>query len=855
MNKISIILCAIFLILLSSSAFAVVGRMWGDDGSLPLEDSYFTYFTSGDNPVKKVIASSGTQNSMYVGAVSGAFNGTLVVNRVEKSTGAPMWSNDNSYFTFGGTNAQLEVMPFSTIPPANDVYVANPQRFFPSQTAKRLEVKRVSSNGTSVWTLPTDYPPNSQISLKKIGTDSAGNIFVPYQRFGTGPIWVKKISPAGNVLFDIQETGALPQPRRYDFIVHPTGSFFIIHEGFGSGNDDWLRGFDSSGTEIFSKNLYRYAEDEYPVGLSFSSDNGLFYLAQLNIPSPSYRLFKLDLIGNNFPGWPAGGILPTSKYVLPAQNGGAYSIFSDSSENAIELTNYNNSGSPIFSDKKIMKYSASGSNFFVDSSYNLYALLGGNQTNDLVTGKFNPDGSLFPRWISDTGINASGANYDGIKVLSSNDAYFSYDFDSDGYGGIFVISNGYVNNISSRVLGQRINELAPRIDSVTDLPDPSMVGQTVTFTVNWSDAENDPVRMYICRGLSDELCTGFATICKDDVLNTSNPKTCTYQTVAGDVGTNNYYAWLCGNVGNCSYLSSNFTVQTPLNDPPIVSIPECSEDNGTTYAPCNTITLNDSITNVKANCTDPENNIANVRFILTNPSSVQVFNALNSSVVGANYFLDNIDVQITPIGNWTLTATCTDSGSLSDTNSISWNVSAINQPPTANITSPTSGDDFTEGEQITFVGSAVDPEEGTLNGNSLQWTIEDGTNIGSGTSFNYSALSLGNHTITLTATDSQGLTGTATIQIEIIEAPIEKIVISNMQVEPFVVRNELGINVLTTIKNSSNASADVSLNLNTGFDCNFSGMPQTQTLQPRETYTFESMLNFATDCANPLTDT
>ncbi|MDO8538082.1 MAG: hypothetical protein Q7S21_04310 [archaeon] len=673
MPKLKFLVLIALILFFNINAFAVVGRMWGDSSS-PLSDSYFEYFSSGDNLVRKVIASSETQNSMYVGAVysiQGA-SGTLYVNRVEKSTGQPVWSNDNYYFTFGGTNAQIEVMPFNTIPPANDFYVANPQRFFPSQTARRLEVQRVSSNGTSVWTLPTDYPPNSSIGLKKIRTDSAGNIFVPYL---TSDLWVKKISPTGNVLFDLGEADDIGDG--YDFIVHPNGSFFIIYETFSSGSD-WLRGFDSSGIEIFSKSLYRYAEDEYPVGLSFSSDNGLFYLAQLNIPSPSYRLFKLDLAGNNFPSWPAGGILPTSRYVLPAPNGGAYSIFSDASENAIELTSYNSSGAPIFSDKKIMKYNSIRSDFFVDSFYNLYALLGGGQSSDVIVGKFNPDGTLFSRWVSDTGINASGANYDGIRALSANDTYFGYDFASDGYGGIFVASNGYVNATSSIVLAQRINELPPRIDSVTDDPDPSQVGQTVTFTVNWSDDDNpdDPVRMYICRGLSDEFCTGFSTICKDDVLNITNPKTCTYQTVAGDVGTNNYYAWLCGEYGNCDNASGTFTVGTLANDPPTVNI--LSPVNGQTFS--------------------------------LNP--------------------------IVP---------------------------------------------------ITFLGEAIDAEDGTLTGNALQWT-SDAVNIGSGTTFNKNStdFSLGSHTIKLTATDSGNpagppLAANESITINIVDSIGNAPVISNIE--------------------------------------------------------------------------
>jgi hypothetical protein len=91
-----------------------------------------------------------------------------------------------------------------------------------------------------------------------------------------------------------------------------------------------------------------------------------------------------------------------------------------------------------------------------------------------------------------------------------------------------------------------------------------------------------------------------------------------------------------------------------------------------------------------------------------------------------------------------------------------------NQIPTAEISAP-AGTYFNEGENITFSGSGTDEEDGDLNGSSLVWTSDiDGT-IGTGTTVITSALSAGDHEITLTATDSEGGAHTstpATIHIE-----------------------------------------------------------------------------------------
>jgi subtilisin family serine protease len=123
-------------------------------------------------------------------------------------------------------------------------------------------------------------------------------------------------------------------------------------------------------------------------------------------------------------------------------------------------------------------------------------------------------------------------------------------------------------------------------------------------------------------------------------------------------------------------------------------------------------------------------------------------------------------------GTYSITLTVTDGGGL--TNSITKQVPiptlANNQSPTATITAPANGASFTQGTPVGFAGSGLDPEDGALTGSALVWRSNVNGQIGTGVSFNTSSLSAGPHTITLTATDSKGATGTATRSITIAPA-------------------------------------------------------------------------------------
>lgn len=97
------------------------------------------------------------------------------------------------------------------------------------------------------------------------------------------------------------------------------------------------------------------------------------------------------------------------------------------------------------------------------------------------------------------------------------------------------------------------------------------------------------------------------------------------------------------------------------------------------------------------------------------------------------------------------------------------------RPPSVVIEAPTEQFSYAEGEAITFRGSATDPEDGPLSGNSLLWFSDVDGELGTGEEITVSDLSPSGHTIYLLARDSDGVTGNATVGV-VVRAEAEMVV-------------------------------------------------------------------------------
>jgi hypothetical protein len=90
-----------------------------------------------------------------------------------------------------------------------------------------------------------------------------------------------------------------------------------------------------------------------------------------------------------------------------------------------------------------------------------------------------------------------------------------------------------------------------------------------------------------------------------------------------------------------------------------------------------------------------------------------------------------------------------------------------NKPPSAAIISPPSGATFTTGLMVVLQGVGLDLENGSLGDSASSWTSNKDGALGTGQLLE-TILSTGVHTITLTATDSDGLSASASIQLTVV---------------------------------------------------------------------------------------
>lgn len=146
--------------------------------------------------------------------------------------------------------------------------------------------------------------------------------------------------------------------------------------------------------------------------------------------------------------------------------------------------------------------------------------------------------------------------------------------------------------------------------------------------------------------------------------------------------------------------------------------------------------------------------------------------AWRSDVDGSLGSSATVNISTLSVGQHLVTAEVTDSADNTGDDSITVNISdpATNNPPQVAITSPANGSSFAQGDNVSFTGTASDPEDGNI-ASGLSWTSSLDGSIGSGASFSTSGLSVGSHTITAMATDSGGLGDTAQISLTITVPP------------------------------------------------------------------------------------
>lgn len=116
-------------------------------------------------------------------------------------------------------------------------------------------------------------------------------------------------------------------------------------------------------------------------------------------------------------------------------------------------------------------------------------------------------------------------------------------------------------------------------------------------------------------------------------------------------------------------------------------------------------------------------------------------------------------------GSHTITATATDSKGITGKASLTIQV-VTNTVPIVEITAPKDTDIFNNQDTITFTAKVTDPDEPSFPSGQVGWTSNLDGELGTGLAIQHK-LTVGDHTITATATDSQGAAASDTVSLHI----------------------------------------------------------------------------------------
>ncbi len=111
--------------------------------------------------------------------------------------------------------------------------------------------------------------------------------------------------------------------------------------------------------------------------------------------------------------------------------------------------------------------------------------------------------------------------------------------------------------------------------------------------------------------------------------------------------------------------------------------------------------------------------------------------------------------------------------------------------PSVQIQTPNQNQIFYPTQQVVMQGSAYDLEDGTLGDASFQWSSSIDGVLGTGVSLSTAELSTGQHTITLTVTDSDGMSSQAQRTINIANEGTPEAI--NLEAAPFTVGLVVGL--------------------------------------------------------------
>ena len=332
-------------------------------------------------------------------------------------------------------------------------------------------------------------------------------------------------------------------------------------------------------------------------------------------------------------------------------------------------------------------------------------------------------------------------------VLTGNSIFWESDVDGFmGYGLSFVKNNLSIGKHAVKVTATdsdgetqsasievTIENKAPNI-IITDPIANSIhhYGSTLTFFVNATDPEDSVlVGNSIVWNSSLDGFLAFGTAFSNNTLS---------------VGNHEIIATATDSYGESS--SDTITI-TIIEEAPSVLIIAPANNSGALYG--TTVIF-------IANATDPEDGV-----LTGNAISWQ------SDRDGFLGYGPSLTVPDLSEGTHLITVTVTDKTGNTSTDSISLTIG--NQSPVPRILVPANGSTFNYRDNVSFLLDVKDREDAVISGDSVVWTSDKDGFLGYDTALLSSFLSVGTHTITVTATDSGGAEGSASITLTIKDSP------------------------------------------------------------------------------------
>lgn len=157
-------------------------------------------------------------------------------------------------------------------------------------------------------------------------------------------------------------------------------------------------------------------------------------------------------------------------------------------------------------------------------------------------------------------ITRGSGNLSSSSGVTNSSGHTTTKYTSSTSSGVITVTAvdntvGIVNgSVNISLTGSGSNPTINSASSNSAPASPKNVGQNVTFTVNWSDADSNPSKILVCKtdSVSGTDCVSGQKLCGTTNTSTTNPQNCTYTAQDSDESENTWYAFACDSTSKCS---------------------------------------------------------------------------------------------------------------------------------------------------------------------------------------------------------------------------------------------------------------------------------------------------------------